>query len=292
MERETRLQARVPWVGLILALALVGCPGSEADDDVSDDDDAGDDDVSGDDDSAGDDDTTSDDDATGDDDTTASASCPPDMVLVDHEAARFCIDRWEARCDEIQDDGTLFPWSPYHAVEGVVVAAAAEDGATPQAYISGEQAAEACLNGGKRLCESDEWLLACRGPDEQIWPYGDTWVPGECNDDYDGHPVIDYYGTDESWIWGYSEMNDPGINLQAGTLAPSGSHAGCVSAFGVYDLVGNLHEWVADAGGTFRGGYYVDVNLNGPGCTYVTTAHDPVYHDYSTGFRCCADAED
>ena len=60
----------------------------------------------------------------------------------------------------------------------------------------------------------------------------------------------------------------------------------------LFDLHGNLHEWVVDADGTFRGGFYVDVLINGPGCTYATTAHTSTYHDYSTGFRCCRDADD
>jgi hypothetical protein len=42
------------------------------------------------------------------------------------------------------------------------------------------------------------------------------------------------------------------------------------------------------SGGTFRGGYYVETQLNGHGCDYATTAHDVTYWDYSTGFRCCA----
>jgi hypothetical protein len=54
-------------------------------------------------------------------------------------------------------------------------------------------------------------------------------------------------------------------------------------------MVGNLHEWVDDEKGTFYGGYYQDVTLNGQGCGYVTTAHEARYHDYSTGFRCCQD---
>ena len=42
--------------------------------------------------------------------------------------------------------------------------------------------------------------------------------------------------------------------------------------------------------GRFRGGFYGDAEINGPGCLYVTSAHDPTYHDYSTGFRCCTRA--
>mgnify|MGYP001949009428 CR=1 FL=1 len=58
-----------------------------------------------------------------------------------------------------------------------------------------------------------------------------------------------------------------------------------------YDLHGNLHEWIADPAGTFKGGFYVDAVINGSGCAYTTTAHTFDYHDYSTGFRCCADPE-
>ena len=54
--------------------------------------------------------------------------------------------------------------------------------------------------------------------------------------------------------------------------------------------MGNLHEWTADPKGTFRGGYYVDTRINGEGCLYRTVAHDSGHWDYSTGFRCCADA--
>jgi sulfatase modifying factor 1 len=55
-------------------------------------------------------------------------------------------------------------------------------------------------------------------------------------------------------------------------------------------MVGNLHEWTNDPNGTFQGGYYLDTHQNGDGCGYRTTAHEFTYHDYSTGFRCCADA--
>ena len=62
-----------------------------------------------------------------------------------------------------------------------------------------------------------------------------------------------------------------------------------MSEAGAYDMMGNLHEWTADPEGTFRGGFYVDTQINGPGCTYVTTAHPTTWHDYSTGVRCCSD---
>lgn len=220
----------------------------------------------------------------GDTGTTASV-CPPLMVEVD---GAFCIDQAEAALEE-QVDGVWQAASPYETVDGRTVRAVVALGATPQGYISGDEAEAACEAAGKRLCSGEEWLRACQGSEGWTWPYGPTYQEGACNDDYAGsHPVIDYFGT-SSGIWDTESMNDPGINQQPGTLAVGGAYAGCQSAWGAYDLHGNLHEWVGEAEGTFRGGFYADASINGQGCGYVTTAHSRSYHDYSTGFRCCAE---
>jgi formylglycine-generating enzyme required for sulfatase activity len=93
-------------------------------------------------------------------------------------------------------------------------------------------------------------------------------------------------------VW--TQLNDPRLGQVEGALARTGSHEACVNGFGVFDMVGNVHEWVKTdpslPHGTFAGGYYLDTALNGDGCNYRTTAHAHDYHDYSTGFRCCADA--
>lgn len=216
--------------------------------------------------------------------------CPPAMALVGGGVG-VCVDPFEAALEEETSPGVWAPASPFLTVGDRVVRAVPADGLVPQGYVSGKQAKEACLNAGKRLCSSDEWLQACRGPENHTWPYGAEHVPGACNDDYaGGHPVVDFFGTSEG-IWDAAHMNDPGINQQAGTLAAGGDYAACVSHWGVYDLHGNLHEWVSDSSGVFRGGFYADAAINGAGCAYVTTAHATGYHDYSTGFRCCTDAD-
>ncbi|MBX3207385.1 MAG: hypothetical protein KF764_20220 [Labilithrix sp.] len=96
----------------------------------------------------------------------------------------------------------------------------------------------------------------------------------------------------EPSVW--TQLNDPRLGQVDGALSKTGSHEACVNEYGAFDLVGNLHEWVktdpSAAHGTFAGGYYLDTSLNGDGCGYRTTAHAHDYHDYSTGFRCCADA--
>jgi hypothetical protein len=93
-------------------------------------------------------------------------------------------------------------------------------------------------------------------------------------------------------VW--ARLNDPGLGQVDGALSKTGEHEECVNGFGAFDMVGNLHEWVATdpraVHGTFAGGYYLDTTINGDGCNYRTVAHAHDYHDYSTGFRCCAPA--
>jgi sulfatase modifying factor 1 len=84
-------------------------------------------------------------------------------------------------------------------------------------------------------------------------------------------------------------MNDPRLHELSDSVTRAGAFAGCASDYGVYDMVGNLHEWVADPAGRFAGGFFMDTFQNGEGCEYRTVAHPSDYHDYSTGFRCCAD---
>lgn len=85
-------------------------------------------------------------------------------------------------------------------------------GVTPAAYLTWFQALGACANSLKRLPTNAEWQVAVTG----------TPDPGPDN--------------------GTSDCNT------ASTLAvlATGSRGSCVSAFGAFDMVGNLLEWVAD----------------------------------------------
>ena len=214
----------------------------------------------------------------------AAGPCPAQMAHVDS----ICIDRYEGALEE-QQGATWALASPYQTVGARTVRAVPAVAITPQAYISGSEAAAACAASGKRLCSSSEWLAACHGTANTTWPYGTAHVAGACNDAYPGHPAVNYFGT-STGIWDATHMNDPGIDQQTGTVAAGGAFSQCATPTGIFDLHGNLHEWVDDPSGTFRGGFYADASLNGQGCLYATTAHAFTYHDYSTGFRCCADA--
>ena len=200
--------------------------------------------------------------------------CPAGMARV----ATFCIDRFEA---------ALADHSPYQSPAGHPTRALSLRGGVPQAYISQVDAGAACAAAGKRLCTDAEWLRACQGPSGTTYPYGNTRQPGACNDARAVHPAVELYGTSDAWI--FSHLDSPCLNQEADGLARTGAHASCVTAEGVFDMMGNVHEWTADPAGTFRGGYYVDTVQNGNGCLYATTAHAVSYDDYSTGFRCCAD---
>jgi formylglycine-generating enzyme required for sulfatase activity len=218
--------------------------------------------------------------------------CPVEMVRI----AGYCVDRYEAYVVEVDGTGQEQPHSPFAVINGATVRAKNAAGAYPQGYISQVEATGACASAGKRLCSATEFAQACRGASAtNYYPYGgQTKIAGYCNEGK-GSSMPLFFGNNAN-NWTYAEFNDPRLNQWDGGLAPSGSYPHCVSPYGVYDCVGNLHEWGDDAAdanghGRFRGGFYGDAEINGHGCLYVTSAHELTYHDYSTGFRCCKDPQ-
>ena len=72
---------------------------------------------------------------------------------------------------------------------------------------------------------------------------------------------------------------------------PSGSRASCVSPYGVFDMTGNVDEWVVNEEGKpyksgLKGGYWGPVRDR---CRPMTTAHNEDFLFYQIGFRCCGD---
>lgn len=210
--------------------------------------------------------------------------CPAGMLLIPAFANPFCIDRYEAALVDTNNASSI---CPFHNPGTASVTAVSIAGAIPQAYINGEQAADACANANKRLCSDTEWLRACRGPSMKIYPYGNTRIDDRCNDHRSQHPAIEYFGSSDPWV--FSMIDNACLDQLHDSLDPAGASPGCVTDEGAFDMMGNLHEWTSNPAGTFRGGYFVDTKINGEGCLYATTAHDTLHWDYSTGFRCCAD---
>lgn len=238
-------------------------------------------------------------------------ACAPEMVHI----GSYCIDRYEAYLVERTPDGRERAHSPYERpAANVEYEARSAPGKVPQAYINRPEAEAACNAAGKRLCSVNEWHAACTGERGTTFPYGATHEAGKCNAGK-AHLLSRFFGGNPR-AWKYKEhFNNPMLNQQPGFLAPAGEYAECVSDYGVADMVGNLHEWVSDkvdgalakklalesgisvrlglskGRGIFMGGFYSTTNQHGEGCNFVTVGHEPGYHDYSTGFRCCSDAE-
>ena len=78
----------------------------------------------------------------------------------------------------------------------------------------------------------------------------------------------------------------------------SGARAECVTDEGVYDLTGNVAEWVRKTAPSPRPGYehvlkgcywagcYKEPN---PSCAFTNRAHPGSFRTYEAGFRCCSD---
>lgn len=235
--------------------------------------------------------------------------CPEWMVRVTYSPNDFCIDRFEAYVVRIQGEREV-PHPSSVRPTTLLLRARVSPGVFPQSSIDRPQAEAACKNAGKRLCTLREWKKACRGAEAYTYPYGNDEERGKCNTRKSHLPTY-FFGPDaRTW-----DMDDPLLNRVPGFLAKTGTHPECMSSYGVFDMVGNLHEWVStpvDASmiasrpkdkvegsrfsivpgnGVFMGGFFSNSDENGPGCHYWTIAHPPSHHDYSTGFRCCRDAE-
>lgn len=188
----------------------------------------------------------------------------------------FCIDQYEAR---VQTGALGAPVQPAGGDGSTTAIAGAERFAFPSRGVTWHQAAAICRNSGKRLCSDDEWRIACAGPDDATFPYGDDFAPGRCNGFSAGRGDVVQTGA----------MIEPVIT-DAGQLVASG----CVSPFGVYDLSGNLWEWTATPflGGAQRGlvGGSYRSNADGLRCVNADASEDPGVAEPTVGFRCCVDA--
>ncbi len=155
-------------------------------------------------------------------DEAGDLGCPAGMARVDI----FCVDRYEAALVVV---ATSQPWSRYWSPGTTGVRAVSLRNAVPQ-YIDGTQAGAACAAAGKRLCTDAEWLRACQGPGATTYPYGDTYVPGACNDLRAVHPAVELFGTTDLWIFGF--LDHPCPNQLPGSLEKTRAGTACVTGRG------------------------------------------------------------
>ncbi len=195
--------------------------------------------------------------------------CPAVMTSI---GGRFCIDRWEASRPDATADSAGQDESSATSRPGVLPWKT--DG-TPAGYTTAQAA---CTAAGKRLCAPAEWLSACQGPAQKVYCYGNSYDPVACNG-------IDAHCDDPEPGCGAADREQGIFHFH---LAPTGTFLLCTNDYSVYDINGNLWEFVQASGGTLsvRGGAY---NCGDSAylhrCAYVS----PAAMRTEVGFRCCGD---
>lgn len=149
----------------------------------------------------------------------------------------------------------------------------------PPGQVTWHGARAACAAAGKRLCTAQEWRTACAGT-----PPVDDDASGSILDDFlEGR--LYPYGDHHKDNWCYE-----GGNREKSKPRPTGRMAGCRSPEGVYDLAGNMAEWVgatADDAVLLGGHFYLGDKAN---CGAVYDVFGAGLSNATTGFRCCSDS--
>ncbi len=209
-------------------------------------------------------------------DTGMVDGCPGGMASIND---LFCIDRYEASRPDATTASTGSDESR----------ATSRSGVQPWKVTTKSEAETACEAAGKRLCTEDEWYTTCIGPSETAYAYGDEYEPTTCNgidancdchgstnedcacDDHGGPYAGCYYDCGGSY----------GMEVTA-------NRSGCTNSYGVWDINGNLWEYVeSSAEYPVRGGAY---NC-GDSASYHRCDYEPGWNPSARGFRCCHDGE-
>ena len=150
-------------------------------------------------------------------------------------------------------------------------------GEAPLAKMSFYDAKEHCDSQGKRLCTAQEWRLACSQGKELKFVYGNDYQSGTCN-------------TNQMNKFGHTSLMQ-----QQELHAKSGDYFNCKTENEIYDLNGNLEEWVLDdwkgnPGSLMGGAWYTYWSYADCSGRY---SHQPDYRmpmdtkTESAGTRCC-----
>ncbi|MBK6698131.1 MAG: SUMF1/EgtB/PvdO family nonheme iron enzyme [Myxococcales bacterium] len=143
----------------------------------------------------------------------------------------------------------------------------------PVNRASWTEATRICRAQGARLCTASEWQFACEGEEMRPYAYGFERDSSACNVDI------------AAGLGRVGRLVDHRVAV--------GSKPRCTSAFGVFDMAGNVDEWVTLEGlprGTrevMKGSWWI------PGkhtCRAQQAGHGDSYGGTETGVRCCRDS--
>lgn len=189
----------------------------------------------------------------------------PEMVKLEGPNGPFEIDSFEATI-----------------VDGKAVSKAGLNATTNVSWFDADKA---CKAAGKRLCTDAEWLTACSGAiprdengnqdvtDDRLlgttYPYGEYYRAGLCNDQVEAPKNA-------------SPENPP-------PLPPltTGNRPECKSKANVYDMTGNVREWVgfvAPRSAYMGGAFY---SRSDAACISRSESAGPFNVHEALGFRCC-----
>jgi Sulfatase-modifying factor enzyme 1 len=228
-----------------------------------------------------------------------SGACPADMVLVEGDycpaVVQSCLKPMAGATDRCrkyaESTRCVVPTQPrrvcidryeYPNLYGV----------KPTVMVSWDEAKAACETEGKRLCTNREWTLACEGEHHLPYPYGFRRDATACNIDRPWREV------DFGALFDPKRTSEQIARLDQ--RVASGSLDRCESPYGVFDMTGNVDEWVVNEPSFLarhpsayvsglKGGYWGPVRDR---CRPTTIAHPPSFRFYQIGFRCCADPAD
>ena len=145
------------------------------------------------------------------------------------------------------------------------------DSDMPSTDVSWNDAAQECVQEGKRLCQENEWTFACEG--EQMFPYTTGYIrpSDKCNFDKTNLVVNGVF-------------RDQSMSIK--------ENPQCLSPFGVHNMNGNVDELTTRSyssgkyANALKGGWWAGLRNR---CRVATTGHDDSFHELQVGFRCCAD---
>ncbi|MFQ5543285.1 MAG: formylglycine-generating enzyme family protein, partial [Nitrospiria bacterium] len=159
----------------------------------------------------------------------------------------------------------------------------------PVVYVSWFDADAFCAWRGKRLATESEWEKAARGDDQRHFPWGTQFDAKRANTPQ------------------YSLSK--GVSVSKGGTMPVGSFENGKSPYGLYDMAGNVYEWVSNwympypgnqvpnvhygrRNKVLRGGSWYDCMSYGCGLSspvYNRSRFTPEIKNKGFGFRCASD---